>query len=219
MEGGDDNSYLFPFSTCELPTTNSFVKQPYSTAVNLLTAIILSYYLFIAKSFLVKIVILSFIIFELYHAYSHITHIKGKIQSNVIHLLWYFLFISVLAVFIKINKKKENWIYIFIILIILIDLYIWYINNSFYMISSGLFILIIIVISHYYLFTKELKQKLNYLLMGTFVLILLFINEKLNCNYMLEKFKFPYHIFIELIGLVLFIMLADFFIKVEKIYL
>ena len=54
--------------------------------------------------------------------------------------------------------------------------------------------------------------------MGTFVLILLFINEKLNCNYMLEKFNFPYHIFIELIGLVLFIMLADFFIKVEKIY-
>ena len=194
------------------------MKQPYSTMINLITAVILSYYLIIAKTIEIKLVLFTFIIFELYHAYSHFTHIKGKVQSNIIHLLWYFLFISILIVFRKINKNKNDWIYLIIVIIIIVDLIIWYINNSFYMIASGLFILIVIVVSHYHLFTPGLKERLNYLLIGTFILILLFINEKFNCDYMQKTFKFPYHIFVELIGMVLFVMLSSFLIELEKNY-
>lgn len=211
------NDWLFPFHTCEIPSgKENLIQQPFSAIINLTTSIILIYYLIIAKSLKIKFLIFLFILFELFHSYSHIRHINGNIQRNIIHFIWYILSLTILFIFIEMNNKIPLFIYVFLFILILIDLYLVFNNYGFFSIVSGVVFLVFIFILNYPYLSKNLQIKLNYLFIGTIILIFFLFNEKYNCEYLMKFYKFPYHIFLEITGLILFVLLTDFFITLEN---
>jgi len=73
----------FPFNTCEEPNRKAWIAQPVSAFINMVTCLILIYFFLQAKILIIRLLILSFILFEMFHTFSHITHIDGAIQSNM----------------------------------------------------------------------------------------------------------------------------------------
>jgi hypothetical protein len=215
----NNNNIFFPFYTCEEPyNNNNYIAQPVSAIINIITCIILAFFLIKAKTKTIKLLLLSFIIFQGYHAYSHIKHIDGSIQSNVIHTIWYFLTFMILLTSIKItNKRPSIYMIIILIIVIIIDLYILIKSNiKLYMIFSAFMLPIIIVLFYYKYYPSYIKKTIPYLIILLFVVIILILNEKFNCELMMSYANLPYHGIIEILGLILFTILGYIFFKSEK---
>ena len=205
----------FPFNTCEEP--NKYIAQPVSAFINLITSLILIYFFFKAKTIIIRLLILAFILFELFHTFSHITHINGTIQSNVIHSLWYFLTFMLLIASIKMTKKYPNiYTIIILILIIIIDINLFFLPNKLYMIFTALTLPMVIAISYYNLYPKNIKKAIPYLIGLLIIVGIVLINEKINCENMMKIAKLPYHAIIEIIGMILFTLLSYVFVQSEK---
>ena len=207
----------FPFNTCEEPNKKSWIAQPISAFINFITCIILIYFFLKAKTIIIKLLILAFIAFEIFHTYSHITHVDGAIQSNIIHGIWYFLSFMILIASIKITKKYPNiYTILILLLIIIIDINLFLLSNKFYMIITGLSLPMVIAISYYKLFPKNIKRAIPYLI-GLLIIVGIFlINEKINCENMMKIAKLPYHAIIEILGMILFTLLSYVFVQSEK---
>jgi hypothetical protein len=207
----------FPFNTCEEPNKKSWVAQPISAFINMITCLILIYFFLQAKTSIIRLLILSFILFEIFHTFSHITHIDGTIQSNIIHGIWYFLSFMVLIASIKITKQYPNIYTILILLtIIIIDINLFFQANKLYMVFTGLTLTAVIVISYYNLYPICIKKAIPYLIALLIILGLVLINEKINCLNMMKYAKLPYHAIIEIIGMILFTLLSYIFLQTEK---
>ena len=83
-----DSSYTFPFKTCETPNKKG-IAQPYSAFLNLISSLIILYFLFKSKSNSSKLLLFSILLFELNHTFSHTIHLNNNIQVFVTHLLAY----------------------------------------------------------------------------------------------------------------------------------
>jgi hypothetical protein len=207
----------FPFNTCEEPNKKSWVAQPISAFINMITCLILIYFFLQAKTSIIRLLILSFILFEIFHTFSHITHIDGTIQSNIIHGIWYFLSFMVLIASIKITKQYPNIYTILILLtIIIIDINLFFQANKLYMVFTALTLPVVIVISYYNLYPICIKKAIPYLIALLIILGLVLINEKINCLNMMKYAKLPYHAIIEIIGMILFTLLSYIFLQTEK---
>jgi len=207
----------FPFNTCEEPNKKSYVAQPISAFINMITCLILIYFFLQAKTSIIRLLILSFILFEIFHTFSHITHIDGTIQSNIIHGIWYFLSFMVLIASIKITKQYPNIYTILILLtIIIIDINLFFQANKLYMVFTALTLPVVIVISYYNLYPICIKKAIPYLIALLIILGLVLINEKINCLNMMKYAKLPYHAIIEIIGMILFTLLSYIFLQTEK---
>jgi hypothetical protein len=207
----------FPFNTCEEPNKKSWVAQPISAFINMITCLILIYFFLQAKTSIIRLLILSFILFEIFHTFSHITHIDGTIQSNIIHGIWYFLSFMVLIASIKITKQYPNIYTILILLtIIIIDINLFFQANKLYMVFTALTLTVVIVISYYNLYPICIKKAIPYLIALLIILGLVLINEKINCLNMMKYAKLPYHAIIEIIGMILFTLLSYIFLQTEK---
>ncbi len=207
----------FPFNTCEEPNKKSWVAQPISAFINMITCLILIYFFLQAKTSIIRLLILSFILFEIFHTFSHITHIDGTIQSNIIHGIWYFLSFMVLIASIKITKQYPNIYTILILLtIIIIDINLFFQANKLYMVFTALTLPVVIVISYYNLYPIYIKKAIPYLIALLIILGLVLINEKINCLNMMKYAKLPYHAIIEIIGMILFTLLSYIFLQTEK---
>ena len=96
------STYTFPFSTCETPTTSlGLVAQPFSAAVNLVSVAIILFFLAASRSYTTRTFFLILLLFESWHTYSHITHVPGHVQVDVIHVLSYLLNLSLLYMFVQ----------------------------------------------------------------------------------------------------------------------
>jgi hypothetical protein len=207
----------FPFNTCEEPNKKSYIAQPISAFINMITCLILIYFFLQAKTLIIRLLILSFILFEIFHTFSHITHIDGTIQSNIIHGIWYFLSFMVLIASIKITKQYPNIYTILILLtIIIIDINLFFQANKLYMVFTALTLPVVIVISYYNLYPICIKKAIPYLIALLIILGLVLINEKINCLNMMKYAKLPYHAIIEIIGMILFTLLSYIFLQTEK---
>jgi len=210
-------TFAFPFTTCEEPDKNSWIMQPVSTAINLISCIILYYYVILSKSLQVKLLLSSFIAFQLWHAFSHAKHIDSLIQSNMAHILLYVISILLFwTITFLLQKKLSVMMIILLFIAILFDMYIWLYVRGIWMIISGLFILILIMGIHYPNFPKYFKTATIWLILGTCILILVVYNEKKNCKKMMQLIKFPYHAFIEIIGLLLFTVLSHYLVRWDR---
>ena len=207
----------FPFNTCEKPNKKSWVAQPVSAFINFIQVIILIYFFLKAKTVIIKLLILTFIAFQLFHTYSHIKHIDGSIQTNIIHSIWYFLSFMVLIASIKITKKYPNIYTILILLfIIIIDINLFIKKINLYMIFTALSLPVVIVLSYYKLYPIYIKKVIPYLISLLIILGIVLINEKVNCENMMKFAKLPYHAIIEILGMILFITLSYVFLQAEK---
>ena len=207
----------FPFNTCEQPNKDAWIAQPVSAFINMITSIILIYFFLQAKTLIIKLLIFSFIAFEIFHTFSHIKHIDGIIQSNIIHSIWYFLTFMILIASIQITNKYPNiQLLLLLLTIIIIDINLFFLPNKLYMIFTALTLPIVIVISYYKLYPIYIKKTIPYLILLLLIVGLFLINEKINCENMMKFAKLPYHAIIEIIGMILFITLAYIFLKSER---
>ncbi len=208
------SEYTFPFNTCEKP--NKFgIAQPYSTLFNLINSIIIFYFLLKTKKNYTFILLFSILCFELFHVFSHSIHISGSIQINITHLLSYCINFAFLFFFYNYMKKIPSiWFIIFYVFLICFDIYVFSnMNVVFYIFSQAL--LFLSVLFYYYpLLNKNIKYKINLMFLLIIFIIILFLNEKYNCEKMMSVYPyFPYHIFIEIIGIFLFYIICSSFYK------
>ena len=211
------NPKPFPFNTCEI--RGNVVDQPYSASINILSCIILLYLLLQAKHIEIRFFILSLLIFQAYHAYSHMFWSENEeslIHVYIIHSITYIIIFALIIAISFISGELPNIPIIFTV--ILLDMFILYnYIGTVYNAISGINIWVVVLITG--LWNVKLpaivKQLLPMLLILFGVVILLFFNEKYNCQTMMEAYPFPYHTAIEICGLVISSLFAYIFILLE----
>ena len=84
-------------------------------------------------------------------------------------------------------------------------------NVVYFIITSAL--LFVFVLFYYYsLLTGQIKNKINIIFLLVIIAVCLILNEKYNCKKMIAiNPNFPYHIFIEIIGIFLFYVICSTF--------
>jgi hypothetical protein len=86
-----------------------------------------------------------------------------------------------------------------------------YLPFFYYLITQSTIFLSILYYYYSYL-TKDAKTNIKYIFFFVFIIMGLVINEKMNCKrLMIEYPGFPFHILIELVGAVLFYIIAKTF--------
>ena len=209
--------YTFPFDTCEQVCENCVAQQPYSTAINAISTLVLTFFLFKAKTFKFKLVIAGLVAFEALHTYSHYIHIPGNTQQNALHIIVYYI-IGTSIIALSDNKPLSNLLISAFVTLFLIDLYIYLKVKKVYMIMSGSLLYVIVFILLYN--RLELPKKTHALVIKLLALIVviagLIVNEAINCRKMMGIYAFPYHILIELLGLVMFSLMASVYCNIEK---
>jgi hypothetical protein len=210
--------HLFPFTTCEKPLKHAFIMQPVSALINVVCCLILMYYVYMAKTFNVKLMLCTFLCFQAWHAFSHMQHIRSSIQANVIHIIAYTVSATLLYSVISLSGKAPSAAFFAVLIAVLcIDIYVWLHVGGLWMIMTGLSIMTLVVFGNLWVFPKALMNNLICLAVGFLILLAFIINEKINCQYMLQIYELPYHALIEATGLVLFWLLAQLFIQWETI--
>ena len=208
------SEYTFPFNTCEKPNKNG-IAQPYSALFNLINCLIILYFLLKTTHNYTFALIFSLLCFELFHVFSHVIHISGSIQTNITHFITYFINLAFIYVFYSYTNKFPSYQFIlYLIALVCFDIYsLFYLSVVFYVISQSI---IMISILFYYapLLPKFIKQCVYQIIFFVGVIIALFLNEKYNCEKMLKFYPdFPYHIFIEVVGIILFYIICSNFYK------
>jgi hypothetical protein len=208
----------FPFNTCEV--RGDIVDQPYSASINILSCIILLYLLSQAKHIEIQFFILSLFIFQAYHAYSHLFWNENEYSLQHVYIIHATSYIIIIALITAISLISSELPYIPIILAaILLDIFILYnYIGTVYNAISGINMWVIILITGLWnvKLPEVVKQLLPILLMLFAVIIVLFFNEKYNCDAMMNAYQFPYHIAIEICGLIISSLFAYIFLLLEK---
>jgi len=208
------SEYTFPFNTCE-KTNKSGIAQPYSTLFNLINCMIIIFFLLKTKHNYTFMLLLSLLFFELFHSFSHIVHIKGSIQTNITHTLTYLINLSFFYVFYSYTNKLPSYEFIlYLLLLVCFDIYsLFNLSIVFYILSQGI-IMISLLLYYLPLLPKFIKNSIHQIIFFIGIIILLFLNEKYNCEKMLKIYPyFPYHIFIEIGGIILFYVISSNFYK------
>lgn len=208
----------FPFNTCEV--RGEIVDQPYSASINVVSCIILLYLLSQAKHIEIQFFILSLFIFQAYHAYSHMFWNENEYSLQHVYIIHATSYIIIIALITAISFISGEIPYIPIILAaILLDIFILYnYIGTVYNAISGINMWVIILITGLWnvKLPEFVKQLLPILLMLFGVIIVLFFNEKYNCDAMMNAYPFPYHTAIEICGLIISSLFAYIFLLLEK---
>lgn len=203
------DEYTFPFSTCEVPYhTNDNIVQPYSFIINIISMTFLLYASLTTNNYYIVAFFTILFIFEGVHAYSHYKHLSGDIQIKIIHTIAYLANISYLLAFINITKIIPSiQIFILYTIIIILDTY-FFIHKKFigYFFTQLIFIIITNIYYYRFVYHKIPYQYIYTLIFLMLLLIILFFNEIYNCKKMLEYYQFPYHIIIESVGVMIFVL-------------
>ena len=201
--------YTFPFSTCERPNPTG-IAQPYSAALNMINSVVIFYFLIHTKHYYTALLLFLILCFELFHSFSHIIHLASSIQETVIHMLAVMVNGALLFFFYKYLKvTPAPWFLLFCLGILGLDVYLFLNMSILYYFASQIILFLSILFYHYPLLTKPIQDKLHLILILTVAIFLLFLNEKNNCERMLEVYTFPYHIMIEILGIGLFYTLCS----------
>ena len=204
--------YTFPFHTCEKPKKG--IAQPYSALLNAINCIMIAYFLLLTKNQSTFLLLFSIFCFELFHTFSHIIHISGKIQTMISHFLSYAINFSFLFFFVHFTNKVPSFTFLLYLFIISVfDIYsLFYLSIVFYILSQAVIMISLLV--YYYPFLPKIIQHSLFKIIGLIsIIILLFLNEKYNCKKMLDFYPLPYHTLIEIVGILLFYIICSTFYK------
>lgn len=203
------SEYTFPFHTCETPQQG--IAQPYSALVNLVNCMVIFYFLVQTETIPAFIFLLFIFLFESFHMFSHIIHIQGAIQSNLIHLLAYGVNMSLLFLLYHSTNKLPN--VLLYVLIIGADMYAFLNMNVVYYFFTQVLLFLSLIGSYYPWLSSSMKNNIKVLFFIALLILLLFFNEKYNCATMMSWHPFPYHVLIETLGVVFFYMICRAFYK------
>jgi hypothetical protein len=205
-------NYTFPFSTCERANTSG-LAQPYSVFVNVLSLFVIVYFLCQTKNVYSFLLILSLLVFEFVHTFSHAIHIPSHLQVNIIHSTAYVINLFYLLTLSNYTHHAPSLLFgAYLFLLLLFDIYSFaFLSMVFYLTSS---IMIFISILLYYLqyLPKNLQHYIYTIVALGIAILLLFYNETVNCSAMLAFMpSFPFHAILESVGLVTFYFIGKFF--------
>lgn len=216
------DDYLFPFHTCERPyAISNHVAQPYSVLVNLISCFILIYALFTSRNRYIQFFFGTLFVFEMVHTYSHYRHLPNKIQLKIIHMLAYLVNITYLLVFVNITGRIPP-IQILVIYFVLVLLDLKFFSDQKFI---GYFTTQLLIISltniYFYPIVSHIipKQYLIAFVTLILILILLFLNEMYNCEKMLNHMLFPYHVIVESIGVIIFVVYVLIMKKLDSYWI
>lgn len=209
----DMKEYTFPFSTCETPQKDGVAAQPFSAAANLMTCCIIIFFLLQTKHFYTFSLLLSILLFEAFHTFSHIVHIEGPIQINITHFLTYVMNAAFFAVFYHYTHVFPSEMFLFYMLaLIALDIYAFSNFDFVYYLGTQSLVFISILLYYFTLLPAKVQTSIYWICGLVAFVILLFINEQYNCERMLAFYPdFPYHIFIESVGIILFYTICSHF--------
>ena len=212
------NKYTFPFNSCEVPQKNGFA-QPFSTTINLLLCCIIIFYLLKSNNLYSRLFLLSILIFNIFHTFSHALHFKllknGQfLLTHFSAIISTFFFILLLTHITK--KKLLAWQFYVLLFLYIFDIYIISQKIShIYNIITFLIVLFLIMIFYYPLLSGKFKKKIIYIIFFSAVVLFFQIFEIFNCQYILENFKnFPFHIMTEISAYIPIYLLCDSFYKI-----
>lgn len=200
--------YTFPFSTCEAARETG-VAQPWSFAVNAATCVMLVGFLCKARRG-AFIVLMALLAFELFHAFSHAMHVPGRLQTAGAHGLAYLGNASMLYAFVEHTGIWPSGAFLaFLAGVVAVDLYAFF--HWPMLVYFGTQSLLGVGVLGYY--APRLKMfPLRAIVATVAVILLLFLNETVNCESMLQAYpRIPFHAVIELAGFFLFFLLARAF--------
>lgn len=208
------SEYTFPFNTCEKPNKDG-IAQPYSAFFNLINSLIIFYFLLKTKNNHTFLLLFSILCFELFHLFSHIVHIPGVIQLNTTHSLAYFINVSFLYALYCYTKKIPGYAFVFYLAaLVCFDIYSFFHLSFIYYFISQSAILISLLLYYFPLLPHFIQNSVYTIIFLVVFITLLFLNEKANCEKMIDIYPhFPYHIFIELNGILLFYIISSHFYK------
>lgn len=204
---------MFPFNTCE--KVSEGIAQPYSVLFNAINCVIVVYYLLKCKNTYTFFFLLSILLFELFHVFSHAFHISGVIQTNIAHILTYAINISFFFLLQKHTRFPISTLYMgYLFLLVCFDLYSIYNLSIVYYILSQSLIFISLMTYYFPLLPKFIQRSVFHIVYTIIAILMLVINEKYNCERMMSfNPHFPYHLFIEIAGIVLFHIICSNFYK------
>jgi hypothetical protein len=213
------DGYTFPFDTCEGSNSGAAIAQPWSFAVNLVSAITLAALACMARTSHVRVLLLVFALFEAYHAYSHARHTSyGRV---VVHVIGYVMSLTMWWVVHRLLQLNSVPTRVFAVVAVAITLdvaaYLMTWGHGLWTIFTGLLVLAAVVAGHWNLMPTWVRVRFGWLLVGMGVLGLMFYNEQRNCRAMLAQRRFPYHAIIEVWGMLLFVILAFTFLHWERV--
>ena len=205
--------YTFPFSTCETVHSTG-IAQPYSFWVNFINCAIIFYFLIQTKHNYTKPLLFSIFCFELFHLFSHYQHIPGLLHTYLAHALTYGINATAFFAFYSYSGKIPNHkIILLLLLLICFDLYALFsaFPLIFYVLSQAA-IFIVLLVCYFSSLPVFIQQGVCPIVVLIGFIILLMLNEKYNCVKM-RNFSpdFPFHIFIEITGIVLFYVICSRF--------
>jgi len=209
------NEYIFPFDTCEKTDKHNIVAQPYSVFFNIVICATILFFLLQTRTYHSFFLLLSFLIFESFHTFSHIMHIPGNIQINITHVLAYFMNIAFFIVLYQYtNIFPSNIFILYLFLLVCLDIYLVFKTSFIYYLISMSMIFISLLLYFFIYLPKSIQNSIYYIISIVLIIISLFINEKINCKSMLSFYPdFPFHIFIEIMGVFLFYIICSNFYK------
>jgi hypothetical protein len=199
-----DSSYTFPFKTCETPNKKG-IAQPYSAFLNLISSLIILYFLFQSKSNSSKLLLFSILLFELNHTFSHTIHLNNNIQVFITHLLAYLVNFCYFYALYKYSNAFPNYVFLlYLLMIILFDIYAFQNLPFVYYLFTQFLIFISLFVYYYSYFSRDIKDKIPFIFILTFLIFILFVNESYYCQEILRKYKgFPLHILIEITAILI----------------
>jgi hypothetical protein len=162
---------------------------------------------------------LSLFIFQAYHAYSHLFWSKNENSLEhvyIIHAISYIIIVALIIAISFISGEPPN--IPIIITAIMVDLYIFmkYVGTV-YNAASGINVWIIVLITGLWNIKLPIvvSRLLPILIMLFAVVIALLFNERYNCDAMMNAYVFPYHIAVEIMGLIISSLFAYIFLLLE----
>lgn len=213
--------YNFPFDTCEIPRPDSWIAQPWSALVNTSACLIIVAWIVYAhqKSCPIHILWLMgcLLLFEIIHTYSHIYHLKGRVQAVLIHLTAYltlgFYTYALLRKYGWPRSTTRNTLLIGLLIMIAVCDAVWFLQQKPFLwyVYTVVGMFIILFVLFFPRFTPLQKQLSCGIIAFATTVLLLFWNESHNCQRMLRWNALPYHALIEFVGLIIFILVPWFF--------
>jgi hypothetical protein len=214
------DDFTFPFDTCEKPQQTFelgglIVAQPWSVAVNMISISIIVYYLLKTKKVYTFVLIFMLFLFELFHTFSHATHLNGKTQNIIVHVLAILVNICYLYAFYKSTKLLPSKQFIvFITAIGILDIYFLNYFTFLYTVFTQILIFSCIFLYYKSKLSLEYQTRIPYIIVIMILIIIVLANERYNCKKMLEIYpNFPFHIIIESLGIVGFSLVLPILCK------
>lgn len=207
------NEFTFPFDTCETSSKEG-IAQPYSAFINFIDCCVIFYFLLKVKHFYTFLLLFFILCFQWVHMFSHMFHIQGSIQTNIIHAITYCINISLLYACYGYTHIFPHYAFLlFLCLFVCFDIYSFlHLHLVFYLLTQS--IIFISILFYYYPLLPAFIQKSVYPIVCIIGVALLFeINEIMNCTRLLSLYPFPYHIFVELLAILLFYTICSHFYK------